>query len=155
LDTSDLVLLGVATGEREGDAGVVDGVSSIDVGGQGSEESVTTGRASARDLDGLAVSANDSSVTVASAGGVAASREAEIGSEGSDVTTSRGCGSGCWGGCWGRSGSSVEVLDGLLLSQEGSRNGRASLSGSVQVLESNESGLHASELVGLGSSEGE
>jgi hypothetical protein len=154
LDTSDLIFLGVATGEREGNTGVVDGAAGVDVGGQSTKEGVTAGRASARDLDGLAVSANNSSVAVASAGGVTTSTEAEIGGEGSNVTTSGCCGSGS--GSWGRSRSrsrsraSVKVRDGLLLGHESGRNGGASLSRSVQVLESDEGSVHASELVCLG-----
>jgi hypothetical protein len=157
LDTSDLVFLGVATGEGEGNTGVVDGASSIDVGGQGSKECVTAGRASARDLDRLAVSANNSSITIASAGGVTTSTEAEIGGEGSDVTTSGCCGSGSgsWGRGRGRSRASVKVCDSLLLSHESGRNGGASLSRSVQVLESDEGSVHASELVRLGGAERE
>jgi hypothetical protein len=157
LDTSDLVLFGVATGEGEGNTGVVDRASSVDVGGQGSEEGVTAGRASARDLDGLTIGTIDSSVAVTGAGGVTASGEAEIGGKGSDITTSGSCGGRRGRSRSGRSGSrgSIEVLDGLLLSQESGRSGGASLSGSVQVLEGNESGLHASELFALGGSEGE
>jgi hypothetical protein len=134
-------------------------MSSTDIVVQFPDEVITIRRASARDLDWLAISSVNSAIAIAGSRGVATGRESEIGNQvGGNITSLRGRGSrGRWrrGGCGRRSGSRIKVLNRLLLGHKSGRDSRAALSRSIEVLESDEGSVHASELVSLGSAKRE
>jgi len=101
-DASGLVLLGVASGERDADGGVVEGLACLDVGGEGLDVIRLGRRARARNQDDLSFLVLGRAIAVTSAVGIDTSLVAENRRESGDLLIGEGTG-WSWGSrySWG------------------------------------------------------